>query len=378
MKGPMTTQTLRGLNGNDPLHWRGDRTNFLHFNGAFASLLGGAPLAPEDMAAFRAFVNTIVFQPNPNQTLERALPDTLAGGNPSAGESFFRFTPVMSPGIVCADCHAGPAGSGPEIVDAAHLQQAQSLKAPQLRSVYQKLSFNASPGSVNVSGFGLTHDGSDGGLLAHFSINRFFPVLRTSETRKSDLAAFLMCFDTGTAPAVGYTRTINALNVNSPAVSNDWSVLEGRPPSDSELIVKGTIDGSPRGLRFIPSTQLYETDKAGVGPFTRDQLAAKILAGDTLTFMGVPSGMGKRLGTDRDDDGVSDGDEPVPPLTIARSAGSLTLSWPADAGVVLEAATSLFPPDWRPETRIQNVISNQFSLPVPTTAEGRFFRLRRL
>jgi YVTN family beta-propeller protein len=34
MKGPMTTQTLKGLRGLDPLHWRGDRTNFLHFNGA--------------------------------------------------------------------------------------------------------------------------------------------------------------------------------------------------------------------------------------------------------------------------------------------------------------------------------------------------------
>ncbi|MDB6033100.1 MAG: hypothetical protein JWM16_3438, partial [Verrucomicrobiales bacterium] len=41
MKGPMTTQTLRGLKGLEPLHWRGDRTNFNHFNGAFASLLGG-------------------------------------------------------------------------------------------------------------------------------------------------------------------------------------------------------------------------------------------------------------------------------------------------------------------------------------------------
>ena len=40
MKGPMTTQTLRGLQGLDPLHWRGDRTNFLHFNIAFPGLLG--------------------------------------------------------------------------------------------------------------------------------------------------------------------------------------------------------------------------------------------------------------------------------------------------------------------------------------------------
>ena len=40
MKGPMTTQTLRGLAGLEPFHWRGDRQNFQHFNAAFADLLG--------------------------------------------------------------------------------------------------------------------------------------------------------------------------------------------------------------------------------------------------------------------------------------------------------------------------------------------------
>ena len=27
MKGPMTTQTLRGLANSGPMHWRGDRSN---------------------------------------------------------------------------------------------------------------------------------------------------------------------------------------------------------------------------------------------------------------------------------------------------------------------------------------------------------------
>ena len=35
MKGPMTTQTLRGLFLTNPLHWRGDRTSFTSFNPAF-------------------------------------------------------------------------------------------------------------------------------------------------------------------------------------------------------------------------------------------------------------------------------------------------------------------------------------------------------
>src|SRR5205085_5503594 len=41
MKGPMTTQSLRGIIGNEPLHWRGDRSKLDDFNPAFMSLLGG-------------------------------------------------------------------------------------------------------------------------------------------------------------------------------------------------------------------------------------------------------------------------------------------------------------------------------------------------
>jgi len=59
MKGPMTTQTLRGLVGQDPYHWRGDMPNFAAFNSAFAGLLGGQQLSDADMAAFTSFINTI-------------------------------------------------------------------------------------------------------------------------------------------------------------------------------------------------------------------------------------------------------------------------------------------------------------------------------
>ena len=41
MKGPMMTQSLRGIIGNEPFHWRGDRAGLENFNGAFVSLLGG-------------------------------------------------------------------------------------------------------------------------------------------------------------------------------------------------------------------------------------------------------------------------------------------------------------------------------------------------
>jgi hypothetical protein len=111
MKGPMTTQTLRGLSGLDPLHWRGDRRTFLHFNGAFDSLLGGSILSPADMQAYRAYINTIVFQPNPNQNLDRSYPTNFGGGNANAGRNTFfneQYQPLIA--LSCTSCHTGPPG----------------------------------------------------------------------------------------------------------------------------------------------------------------------------------------------------------------------------------------------------------------------------
>ncbi|MEQ1895151.1 MAG: hypothetical protein ABL998_21640, partial [Planctomycetota bacterium] len=40
MKGPFVTQTLQGIVGNEPFHWRGDRLTLAEFNPFFESLLG--------------------------------------------------------------------------------------------------------------------------------------------------------------------------------------------------------------------------------------------------------------------------------------------------------------------------------------------------
>src|SRR5262249_44273563 len=70
LKGPMTTQSLRGMANAGPMHWRGDRTGgttgqdpldeslaFKAFNPAFVSLLGRASQLPAaDMQAFTDFV----------------------------------------------------------------------------------------------------------------------------------------------------------------------------------------------------------------------------------------------------------------------------------------------------------------------------------
>ncbi len=382
MKGPMTTQTLRGLNGLDPLHWRGDRTNFLHFNGAFGSLLGGSVLPAADMVAYRDFINTIVFQPNPNQNLNRTYPTNFNGANAVAGSNTFfneQYQPSLS--LACTTCHTGPPGTGSDklIFDRNALAESQDFKVPQLRNIYQKLSFNNTNGAVSIGGFGLTHDGVDPTLFKFLGRSPF-GTFATDTTRKRNLEAFVQCFDTGTAPAVGYTRTVTSSNLTSAPLTNDWNLLEGQAAAANiDLIVKGTIDGQQRGLLYQPGPNNYTTDKTGVGPFTRAQLAVKISAGDTLNLIGAPPGSGGRIAIRRNPADVLDGDLPRPPLQIARAGTNSIVSWfTNDNGFVLEAINNLNSTNWSTETSLRGVSSNRFNITNSLAVTNRFFRLKGL
>src|SRR4029077_8407952 len=121
-----------------------------------------------------------------------------------------------------------------------------------------------------------------------------------------NIASFVQCFDTGTAPAVGYTRTITAANVNSASVTNDWALLEAQTAGGTniDLIVKGVVDGRRQGFLFVTASNLYRADKVLAPPLTRAALVTKVLAGGTISVMGVPPGTGTRLGIDRNANGV--------------------------------------------------------------------------
>src|SRR6185295_19696 len=95
--------------------------------------------------------------------------------------------------------------------------------------------------AVSVGGFGIVHDGTDPSLQVFLSRSVFVNI-RNNNTIKNDLAAFVLSFDTGIAPAVGYSRTISATNVASASISNDWSLLEAQASfgTNIDLIVKGT------------------------------------------------------------------------------------------------------------------------------------------
>ena len=290
MKGPMTTQTLRGLQNLAPYHWRGDKPEFAAFNVAFQVLMGGTQISDVNMAAFTTFINSVLYLPNPNQNLDRSLPTSLNGGNAAAGLNDFLTVPGTLPnGNTCQFCHETNPGPGTNLLirPATATQAQQPLKIPQLRAIYQKGLFSRQAAST-IDGFGLVHDGAKSSMVAFLQDTAFSGY---TATEKNDIAAYAMCFDTGTAPAVGYTRTLTAANVTSSL--SDWTTLQlqaSASPANIDLIGRGTLGGVLHGLLYQPSSNNYISDTGTL--YTQSQLQALVRTGDTLSIMGVYPGTG--------------------------------------------------------------------------------------
>lgn len=286
MKGPMTTQTLRGLLNLSPYHWRGDRANFAAFNPTFDQLMGSSQLSSRNMSLYTDFVNSILFQPNPNENLDGSLPTSILGGNPVNGQADFLTVRGTEPSKhTCNDCHTSNPGPGSNRLILP--QFTQPLKVPELRNVYQKLMYNRF-GTSTIDGFGLAHDGHDSGFKDFLADPLFSGY---TLTQKTDIAAYSVCFDTGTAPAVGFTATLTASNLSSPAAVNAWAILQAQASAGNvDLIGRGTIQGQVHGLLYQPSFGNYITDTNV--QYTQSNLETFIASGDTLSMMGVYPGTG--------------------------------------------------------------------------------------
>ncbi|MCI0587958.1 MAG: beta-propeller fold lactonase family protein [Planctomycetes bacterium] len=308
MKGPMLTQSLAGLRGAGPFHWRGDRRELADFNEAFETLLGGARLAAADLAGLVAFLESIEVPPNPYRNLDGSLPESLAGSDPREGYAFF--TQETYNGFLrCIDCHALPTGTNGAVFSGDYLLDTQPFKVASLRNLYRRTALSGGlPG--RLGGFGLLHDGSlddPYGLLS----KPVFAGLRPHPEVKRELQAFVLAFDTGTAPAVGTSRTVRRDNVGEPALLDDLRLLvEEARKGRADLVGRGELDGRVAGLRFRPDEGRFVPDRRADPPFALEEILDRIRAGKAhLTFLGVPPGWGERLGVDRDRDGILDGDE---------------------------------------------------------------------
>lgn len=312
MKGPMTTQTLQGIVGTEPLHWRGDRENLNAFNGAFQTLLGGdAELTSAQLANMQAFIASIQYPPNPNRDLKGALSTNVAGGDAVQGEVLYRTGLLDSNSISCERCHALPAGTDQEILPAnlPNRTAPQVMKVPQLRAALYKDGFDKTSLSGN-RGFGFIHDGSTDTLLNFLSGPEFtFPTGQAGLQEKRDVIAFLLSFSTDTHAAVGVQVTQTGANNNDPNVAGLIDALLSLAGSDAiGLVVKGRVGGLERGYVYLGHGQ-FQSDRANeqVPAATLRTLATP---GGELTWTAVQKGTEVRVGIDRNANGVYDGDEP--------------------------------------------------------------------
>jgi YVTN family beta-propeller protein len=246
MKGPMTTQSLRGMANHGPMHWRGDRTGgndpggdaldevqaFEKFNVAFDGLLGrGGPIPAGDMTAFANFILTVTYPPNPIRALDNSLsPDEDTGRN-------FYFNSFPSDVFEsCNGCHVLNSAAGFFGSDgfSSFEFEPQLFKIPHLRNAYQKVGMFGLPeiAFVNpgdnghqgdqVRGFGFIHDGSIDTLFRFHNATVFnqtdpagfpipnpggFPDGFAGDVLRRQVEAFVLAFDSNLAPIVGQQLT---------------------------------------------------------------------------------------------------------------------------------------------------------------------------
>jgi len=353
LKGPMVTQSLRGIADSGPLHWRGDRQGlarkegesiasaaFKEFNGAFVSLLGRhAPLTDEQMQRFTGFALQLTYPPNPIRALNNSLDELQAEGK----RIFFEdrtTTPVISnigPFMNrCVQCHElnpaeGKYGTGGTM---AGIKTSQDFKVPHLRNLYQKVGMFGVDSVLNglplylpqIRGFGFDHEGVQDTIFTHFMFGfnlrggyRFARKIGmpAKDIKAKALIAFLMAFDSNLTPIVGQQITLTAERGNAASERAALLIQRARvetPRSECDLVVKGMLNGEYRGWLMTGGSDsigltAFQSDHEGEQN-TYEQLC-RIASdpGQELTFTCVPPGSGMRIGIDRDEDGVYDADD---------------------------------------------------------------------
>ena len=342
MKGPMTTQTLRGLATHGGMHWRGDRVDgffgtdactapsgapcnedlsFRNFIVAFEGLLGkDGTVTPTQMQQFTDFALKIMLPPNPVRNLDNSLNATQ-----TSGQTVYN-TVTSDTVATCNGCHTlNPAqgffGSGGE---QSFEGEPQKFKVPHLRNAYTKVGMFGLPGEAahgdQIRGFGFLHDGSVD------TVKNFLeaPVFNLTNTQETQLEQFVLAFPTDLAPIVGQQVTLTSTNggVVNPRIdlfetragTAFASLLMGPIATECDVVVKGSVGSAPRGWRresgTTPATTVYRDDTNQT--ITGANLRVLATTQGPLTYTCAPPGSGTRMGIDQDRDLSLDGLDTCP------------------------------------------------------------------
>ena len=230
---------------------------------------------------------------------------------------------------------------------------------------------------TSISRF-LGHDGSSG--------NQFLPTVHFYELDElggqdfADVTSYVLCFDTGTHPAVGWNRTLTRTDLTKSTVLGSLATVEAQATFTNRccLVVHGFLQGRKRSFQFDAALQAYLPDRATDPALTRSDLLAQLREDDALTFLaGFPS-QRARLGIDRNENGIPDGDEPTPVLQFRSQSGNITLTWSdAAAEWVLEHSASAVGPWLTVSDTISGDLADSQSHTHNTTSGTGYFRLRR-
>jgi len=339
MKGPMTTQTLRGLATHGSMHWRGDRVDgffgldpcsepegaacseehgFNNFIVAFEGLVGmQGTITATQMQQFTDFALQIMLPPNPVRPLDRSFTAGVGTAPDIYGTPDLQGT-ITDTVSDCQGCHrfepsAGFFGSGG---GKTFEGEPQVFKVAHLRNVYQKVGMFLQSGN-QVRGFGILHDGSVDTVKTFLNSGPF----QLNNTQENALQQFVLQFDTDLAPMVGQQVTLTSTNgaVANPRINEMVaqagthynSLMLGGDVPECDVIVKGVIAGESRGAVRLASGQ-FQPDRADDTLLTLNQVRNLVGADTPATFTCVPPGSGVRMGINRDRDTVLDGDDNCP------------------------------------------------------------------
>ena len=326
LKGPMTTQSLRGLANTAPYHWRGDRfgvpyepggdlASFNDFNPAFIKLMGRpSEISDSAMEAFARFVFTIRYPPNPMQRLDRSMDSEQKAGFDFFTGPFFSDAGEQN----CVACHQLPLGTN-RLVNFEGLQIGRDMKTPHLRNLYDKVGrFNV--GGPQVSGFGFLHDGTVESVVSFLRFDVFFFPGKTETDKdliRRQLHHYLMAFDTGMAPLVG-----RQLTVSGELSASDRQMLDlmttRAVAGDCDLTARAWEGKLQRG--WLLRNREFYGDRGADAPLVLGDLLARYRRdAQAMTFTCVPPGDGRRSAIDRDLDGYLDGDEIFAGSDLANS-----------------------------------------------------------
>ena len=357
MKGPMTTQTLRGMATHGGMHWRGDRVSgsvgndpcnnsspsnspcnedlsFRNFIVAFEGLVGKeGTITPTQMQQFTDFVLQVFLPPNPVRSLNNGLSTDAALGE----AKYFACVPAQ-----CAFNGAGTSDTVEDCDGCHELKPAlgffgtagqqtfegepQNAKVPHTRNMYQKIGMFSVAGD-QVRGFGFLHDGAVD-TLRNFHGGGVFNLTPAEEAQ---LEQFNLEFPTDLAPIVGQQVTLtstNGVDVNprindmiTRASTSFASWMLGGTVTECDLIVKGSIGGIRRGW-VRESGGSFRDDLNAL--WTDANVRALANTEGPLTYTCAPPGSGRRMGIDQNLDGTLDGlPEPGVGLSLASGIGLL-------------------------------------------------------